>query len=70
MPRGRVFLERLECFTRAADELPNADDPRVRTARDQFAYLYTRAVRGFDMSQKLAGAPTAPAGPQSERCSG
>ena len=30
----------------------------MRTARDQFAYLYARAVRGFDMSQKLAGAPT------------
>jgi CDGSH-type Zn-finger protein/uncharacterized Fe-S cluster protein YjdI len=57
----RVFLERLECFTRAANELPNADDPRVRTARDQFAYLYARAVRGFDMSHRLAGAPTAPA---------
>src|SRR5580698_6134454 len=57
----RIFLERLECFTRAANELPNADDPRVRTARDQFAYLYARAVRGFDMSHKLAGAPTAPA---------
>src|SRR5580698_3909756 len=57
----RVFLERLECFTRAANELPNADDARVRAARDQFAYLYARAVRGFDMSHKLAGAPTAPA---------
>lgn len=56
----RVFLERLECFTRAANELAHADDPRVRTARDQFAYLYARAARGFDMSQKLAGAPSAP----------
>ncbi len=27
-------------------------------AADQFAYLYARAVRGFDMTQKLAGAPT------------
>jgi CDGSH-type Zn-finger protein/uncharacterized Fe-S cluster protein YjdI len=56
----RLFLERLNCFTRAANELPNADDPRVRAARDQFAYLYARAARGFDMSQKLAGAPSAP----------
>jgi CDGSH-type Zn-finger protein/uncharacterized Fe-S cluster protein YjdI len=55
----RVFLERLACFTRAANELSDADDPRVRTARDQLAYLYTRAVRGFDMSQKLASTPAA-----------
>ncbi len=57
----RVFLERLQCFSRAADELGSPDDPRVRAARDQFAYLYTRAVRGFDLSRKLAGAPSAPA---------
>ncbi len=56
----RVFLERLGCFARAANELPNAHDERVRTARDQFNYLYARAVRGFDMSRQLAGAPTAP----------
>lgn len=55
----RLFLERLECFRRAADELPDGDDARVRTARDQFASLYTRAVRGFDLGQKLAGAPVA-----------
>ncbi len=60
----RVFLERLECFTRAANELASPEDPRVRTARDQFAYLYARAVRGFDLSHKLAGAPTAPAAAQ------
>ena len=57
----RVFLERLETFARAAEELASPEDPRVRAARDQFAYLYARAVRGFDLSQKLAGAPTAPA---------
>ncbi|HTV80970.1 MAG TPA: ferritin-like domain-containing protein [Steroidobacteraceae bacterium] len=56
----RLFLERLECFTRAANELPDPDDPRVRTARDQLAHLYTRAVRGFEMSRRLAGAPAAP----------
>ncbi len=64
LPPGRAarrgFLERLESFTRAANELADPEDPRVRSARDQFAYLYTRAVRGFDMSQKLAGAPAAP----------
>jgi len=60
----RLFLERLECFKRAANELPNSDDARVRTARDQLAYLYTRAVRGFDMGRKLAGAPTAPTPPK------
>ena len=54
----RIFLERLACFSKAANELRCADDPRVRTARDQLAYLYARAVRGFDMSQKLVGAPT------------
>ncbi|HEY1900394.1 MAG TPA: ferritin-like domain-containing protein [Steroidobacteraceae bacterium] len=55
----RVFLERLACFTQAANELRCADDPRVRTARDQLAYLYARAVRGFDMSQKLVASPAA-----------
>jgi CDGSH-type Zn-finger protein/uncharacterized Fe-S cluster protein YjdI len=57
----RLFLERLECLTRAANELGSPEDPRVRMARDQFAYLYARAVRGFDLSRKLTGAPTAPA---------
>jgi CDGSH-type Zn-finger protein/uncharacterized Fe-S cluster protein YjdI len=55
----RLFLERLECFNRAAQELRPADDPRLRTAATQLAYLYTRAVRGFDMGQKLAAAPAA-----------
>jgi CDGSH-type Zn-finger protein/uncharacterized Fe-S cluster protein YjdI len=55
----RLFLERLECFTRAANELRAGDDPRMRSAADQVAYLYARAARGFDMSQKLAGVPAA-----------
>jgi CDGSH-type Zn-finger protein/uncharacterized Fe-S cluster protein YjdI len=58
----RLFLERLECFTRAANELRTADDdPRIRTAADQLAYLYARAARGFDMSQKLVSAPASAA---------
>ena len=60
----RLFLERLECFKRAADVLRNGDDPRVRSARDQLTYLYTRAVHGFDMGQRLASAPTAPTPPK------
>jgi len=55
----RLFLERLECFTHAAQELRPADDPRVRAAAAQLTYLYARAVRGFDMNQKLAAAPAA-----------
>ena len=55
----RVFLERLECFTRAANELRDGDEPRLRAAAEQLAYLYTRAAKGFDMSHKLAGVPTA-----------
>jgi CDGSH-type Zn-finger protein/uncharacterized Fe-S cluster protein YjdI len=55
----RLFLERLECFKRAAQELQPADDPRVRAAAAQITYLYARAARGFDMSQKLAAAPAA-----------
>src|SRR5580658_918170 len=55
----RLFLERLECLAHAAQELRPADDPRVRTAAAQMTYLYARAVRGFDMNQKLAAAPAA-----------
>jgi len=57
----RLFLERLACFTKAADELADLEDARIRSARDQLAYLYTRATRGFDMNQKLAATPATPA---------
>jgi CDGSH-type Zn-finger protein/uncharacterized Fe-S cluster protein YjdI len=57
----RVFLERLESFAQAAKQLRGRDDPRVRLAADLFANLYARAVRGFDLSQKLALAPAASA---------
>ena len=60
----RVFLERLACFAKAAEELPG-DDPRVSGARDQFAYLYSRAARGFEMGRKLAAAPVAATDPKS-----
>src|SRR3984885_1456489 len=40
----RVFLERLECLTRAANELGSPEDPRVGKRRAQFACIHRRAV--------------------------
>ena len=67
LPQGRaarrLFIERFERLSIAADALRNIDDARITAAADQLVALSKRAVRGFDSvaSSVAAPAPSTPA---------
>lgn len=61
LPQGRaarrLFIERFERLSIAADGLRSVGDARVTAAADQLAALSRRAVRGFDSVVTSAAAP-------------
>jgi CDGSH-type Zn-finger protein/uncharacterized Fe-S cluster protein YjdI len=61
LPQGRaarrLFIERFERLSMAADALRSIGDARITAAADQLAALSKRAARGFDSAANAAAAP-------------